>query len=136
MTRREFARAGLASISPGGAVAASEWPDIRTVEPDLGTPAVSAGDAAPEKRVRQSLPEYEGTDVHHTIYLPAGWKRGNRYPVIVKYPGNGNKKNAFGDVSEGPVKESNLGYGISGGKKFLWLCLPYVNRREKRNEIL
>jgi hypothetical protein len=137
VTRRALFRRGLAAASfDRAAYAFEEWPDIRTTEPDLKTPSVSSGDAAPGKRVRQSIPEYEGSDVHHTLYLPKGWKRGRRYPVIVEYAGNGNYQNRHGDVSEGTVEGSNLGYGISGGEKFLWLCLPYVNRHERKNEIL
>jgi len=137
VTRRAFFREGLAAASlDRAAYAFEEWPDIRTKESDLTTPSVSSGDASPGKRVRQSLPEYEGSDVHHTLYLPKGWRRGSRYPVIVEYAGNGNYQNRYGDVSEGTVEGSNLGFGISGGEGFLWLCLPYVNRHERKNEIL
>jgi hypothetical protein len=137
VTRRTFAREGLAATSVANISFSSEdWPDIRTIEPDLLTPGISLGDVAPGKRIRQSLPEYESTEVHHTLYLPVDWQRGKRYPVIVEYAGNGNYKNNFGDVSTGTVEGSNLGYGISGGKGFLWLCLPYVNRQQSRNEVL
>ncbi|HLY72513.1 MAG TPA: hypothetical protein VKU80_00205, partial [Planctomycetota bacterium] len=40
--------------------------------------------------------------------------------------GNGGFKNGFGDVSNGTVDGSNLGYGISGGEGFIWVCMPYV----------
>ncbi len=137
VTRRTFARSGLAATSlAAAALSSEEWPDIRTVEPDLATPATSPGDAAPGKRVRQTLPEFESSEVHHTLYLPADWQPGSRYPVIAEYAGNGNYKNSYGDVSEGTVEKSNLGYGISGGRGFLWLCLPYVNRQQRKNEIL
>jgi hypothetical protein len=116
--------------------ARAEFPDIRTVPPDLTTPAVTIGATAAGQRVRQSLPAWRDTEVHHALYLPTDWKPGARFPVIVEYAGNGNYRNQYGDVSEGTVEGSNLGYGLSGGRGFLWLCLPYVNAVEKRNQIL
>jgi len=131
LTRRE-AIAGLVSALP----AFAEFPDIRGIPADLATPAVTAAAPGPGLRVRQSLPEYEGTDVHHALYLPVDWRPRRRYPVIVEYAGNGNYRNPYGDVSEGTVEGSNLGYGISGGRGFLWVCMPYVDSNQKRNEIL
>ena len=29
----------------------------------------------------------------------------------------------------------NLGYGISGGHGFIWLCLPFVNSRREANQL-
>jgi len=122
-----------------GAVAArgqQEYPDIRSVPADSQTPAVTSGEPEAGRRARQSIARWAGTEVHHTLYLPRDWKPGRRYPVIAEYAGNGNYRNRFGDVSEGTVECSNLGYGISGGEGFLWLCLPYVNSTEKRNQEL
>jgi hypothetical protein len=116
--------------------AQEEFPDLSSVPADLTIPPLSTGEPAPGKRVRQTNPEYQGTDVHHILYLPADWSAQRRYPVIVEYAGNGKYKNAYGDVSAGEVEGSKLGYGISGGKGFIWVCLPYVNKREKKNEIL
>ncbi len=132
LSRREFGAALLAAV-PG---AAQDFPDIRTITPDLTTPAMVAGDPAPGRRVRQTLPEWAGTGVHHALYLPRDWKPGEKYPVIVEYAGNGNYQSAWGDVSTGRVDGSNLGYGLSAGEGYIWLCLPYVNARERRNEII
>jgi len=104
-------------------------PDIRSVEPDLMVPSLVAGPPRPGARVRI------GGDVYRVLYLPEDWRPGRRYPLIVEYAGSGNYKNAFGDVSTGRPEGSNLGYGISGGRGFLWLCLPYVDPRENRNAI-
>lgn len=111
------------------------FPDLSTIAPDLTVPETVQGDPAPGKRVRQTLAEYAGTNVHHTLYLPVGWKHGWRYPVIVEYAGNGNFRNQYGDVSTGVVEGSKLGYGISGGRRFIWICAPYVNRAERTNQI-
>jgi hypothetical protein len=108
--------------------------DIRSVEPDLVVPPIEGGEPRPGVRVRVRPPEYAGTDVHHVLYLPEDWVAGKRYPVLVEYAGNGNYRNAWGDVSTGEVEGSKLGYGISGGKGFIWLCLPYVSADGQRNQ--
>lgn len=126
----------LAGLNAAGANApASPLPDIASVAPDLTVPEVTDGAPAPGRRVRQTLTSYEGTAVHHVLYLPTDWQPGRRYPVIVEYAGNGNYKNKYGDVSTGLPEGSKLGYGISGGQGFIWICMPYVNTKEKKNEI-
>lgn len=102
--------------------------DLSTVPPDLTTPAMVEGEPAAGKRVRQTTPGWEATKVHHAVYLPKGWKAGERYPVLVEYAGNGGYRNAFGDVSHGTVEGSNLGYGITGGDGFVWVCMPFVRK--------
>ncbi|MCL5269774.1 MAG: hypothetical protein M1457_04300, partial [bacterium] len=72
--------------------------------------------------------EYADTQIHHLLYLPTDWRRGRRWPVIVEYAGN-----KWRD-QPGTVENSRLGYGISGGRGFIWVCMPYVNLKEKRNE--
>lgn len=131
LTRRHVL-AGLTAAAPLWA----QYPDIRSVEPDLTTPPVLDKDPRPGIRVRQTLPEYRGTDVHHALYLPLDWDHRRRYPVIVEYAGNGNYKNSYGDVSEGVVEGSNLGYGISAGKGFVWVCMPYIDAEHKGNQTL
>lgn len=87
------------------------------------------------KRVRQTLPEWRGTGVHHALYLPRDWRPGRSYPVLVEYAGNGNYRNKYGDVSLGTVAGSNLGYGISGGEGFLWVSMPFVDAPAKTNAL-
>jgi hypothetical protein len=128
LSRRDFAGALLA--------AAQDLPDIRSVAADLTTPPMEEGPPGPGRRVRQSLAAYSGTRIHHALYLPEDWDATARMPMIVEYAGNGNYSNSFGDVSTGRVEGSNLGYGMSGGRGYIWLCLPYVNTRESRNEII
>jgi hypothetical protein len=109
-------------------------PDLRSVAPDLCTPPVVSDAPAPGKRVRQVTPEYAGTNVHHALYLPIEWKPGGRYPVIVEYPGNGPYVGPYGDRCEGTVEGCNLGYGISGGRQFIWISMPFVDEVEKTNQ--
>ena len=98
---------------------------------DLITPAMTAGDPAPGKRVHQVAPEYKGTKVYHTLYLPTDWQKVKRYPVLVEYTGN--KFPACG--STGEVKGANLGYGLSGGKGFIWVSMPYIQKGKKENAV-
>lgn len=102
--------------------------DIDSLAPDLKTPAITDGPPAPGKRARQFLKEYKGTEVFHALYLPTDWQPGKKYPVIVEYTGNKYKS------SLGIVEESDLGFGISGGKGVIWVCVPYVNKKEKKNQ--
>ena len=95
--------------------------DIGIVPQDLTTPCVTNDPPAPGRRVRQVEMDYAGSEVHHALYLPTDWTEGRKYPVIVEYAGN------RCDVCPGTVEGSNLGYGISGGRGFVWVCLPYVD---------
>ena len=125
-TRRGFLGAA-ALLALGAPTRAVELPDMSTVSPDLGTPLCEEGPPRPGRRVRQQLPAYRGTGVYHTLYLPTDWKPGRLYPVLVEYAGNGPYMNRFGDVSTGRPEGSSLGFGLSGGAGYVWVCLPYVN---------
>lgn len=61
------------------------------------------------------------------LYLPSDWSPEKKFPVIVELAGNGNYKNAFGDISTGLPEDSSLGFGLSGGQGFIWVCLPFLN---------
>jgi hypothetical protein len=108
-------------------------PDISTVKPDLSVPEIHEADPKPGIRARQKHPDYADTQVSHILYLPTDWKPGRSYPVIVEYAGNGPFKNSFGDISTGHVEGSNLGYGLSAGQGYIWLCLPYLNNDATEN---
>jgi hypothetical protein len=101
--------------------------DIETVPPDLITPQASNESPAPGKRVRQFNENYEGSGVYHLLYLPTDWEKGKKYPVIVEYAGNKWR------TSPGTVEGSNLGYGISGGKGVIWICMPFVDKDNQIN---
>jgi hypothetical protein len=113
---------------------AEGYPDISTVPADLTIPRMETGPPRAGARVAVTPPEYTDTAVHHLLYLPENWEPGKNYPVLVEYAGNGNYKNKFGDVSTGEVEGSKLGYGISGGRDYIWLCLPYVSEDGKHNQ--
>src|SRR5436190_8017446 len=125
---------GIQATEPSQVIPYPSFPDLASVPKDLETPKVTKGEPAPGRRVRQAGPGYDSTEVHHTLYLPVNWNQTNLYPVIVEYPGNA-YAGFNGDSCSGTVEGSNLGYGISGGSNYIWLCLPFVEtvRGHKQN---
>lgn len=105
--------------------------DTAAREPDLVTPEMTDAVPAAGCRVRQQAPEYEGTGVYHALYLPTDWKAGASYPVMVEFTGN--RHPASG--STGEVEDANLGYGLTGGKGFIWVSMPYVAKDGERNAL-
>jgi hypothetical protein len=113
----------------------TEQVDLHKIPKDLKVPGMVLEGPGPGKRVKQKLPEYQGTEVYHALYLPTDWIPGKKYPVIFEYPGNGPFKNQLGDTNSGRVEDCNLGFGISAGKGFVWVCLPFVNKKEGKNQL-
>lgn len=107
-------------------------PDLRSIPPDLVIPTIMEVEPAAGRRVPQTTAGWEGTEVHHLLYLPRDWVAAKSFPVIVEYAGNGGYNNKHGDMSDGTVEGSRLGYGVSGGNGCLWLCLPFVEKVERR----
>ncbi|MEL7497004.1 MAG: hypothetical protein AAFN77_05300 [Planctomycetota bacterium] len=105
-------------------------PDIRTVNADLVVPEIDPDnqDAKPGKRLFQTLANGRHPNLQYVLYLPTDYVADGEktYPVIVELSGNGGYKNRFGDTSHGVPEGSNLGYGMSGGKGFIWVCIPFV----------
>ena len=73
------------------------------------------------------LKKYKQTQIHHSLYLPTDWRKEKKYPVIVEYAGN-----KWGKYP-GSVEACELGYGISAGQGVIWLCLPFVDTKNKSN---
>ena len=114
------------------ALHAAPLPDISTVPADLSVPELSDGPPGAGKRVRLEL--FEGTPPV-ILYLPTDWVPDKKFPVIVELAGNGNYKNSFGDTSSGLPEGSKLGYGLSGGKGFVWACVPFLNEAGNKTAI-
>jgi len=98
-------------------------------------PEISQGTPAAGKRVKVTAPEYAGTEVYHTLYLPAEWtadwkETPKRLPIIFEYTGNHAPKLG----STGQVKDAGLGFGLSGGK-YIWVSLPYIREDGKANQV-
>ena len=118
-----FLSALLLAPLAGLAADESRHPDVLTIPPDLENPAITSGEPTPGKMVLQSLPAYAGTEVAHTLCLPADWAPGKRFPVIIEYLGN-----------KGRVRDNKgIGYALSGGKGFIWAVLPFVSADGKRD---
>jgi len=99
-------------------------------EPNLIIPVMKDQGAAAGLRVKVTAPEYSGTQVHHSLYLPGDWKPGEKYPVMVEYTGNYYPESG----STGLVKDANLGYGLTGKNGFIWIVMPYIAEDLSRNE--
>jgi len=98
---------------------------------DLVTPMMTKSAPSPGKRVRQVALEYNGTQVYHSLYLPTDWKWGKSFPVLIEYTGN----KFVPSGATGEVKDANLGYGLSGGKGFIWVTMPYIQKGKKENAL-
>ncbi|CAM3334052.1 alpha/beta hydrolase family protein [Zobellia roscoffensis] len=112
----------------------TQLPDISSFHQDLFVPEITEGTPVAGKRLRQTLASYLNTDVYHLVYLPTNYKEGKKYPVIVEYPGNGPYTSASGDVSTGQVDGCNLGYGLSEGKGFIWISMPFISADGNENQ--
>jgi len=99
-------------------------------EPELSIPEMTDKPAGVGLRVKVTAPEYIGTEVHHSLYLPTNWEPGKTYPVIVEYTGNYYPESG----STGLVGDANLGYGLTGENGFIWIVMPYIAEDLSRNE--
>ncbi len=93
---------------------------------------MTTDEPAAGRRVRQVAPEYKGTEVYHALYLPVDWQPGDKYSLIIEYTGNRFAESG----STGEVKDANLGYGLTGGKGFIWVSMPYIEKGGQRNAVL
>ncbi|MBI3987483.1 MAG: hypothetical protein HY343_11215 [Lentisphaerae bacterium] len=112
------------------------YPCLSAYRQDLWPPAMTQELPGAGKRVRATLPAYRDTDVYYSLYLPPEWTPGARYPMIVEYAGNGDYRSKHGDVCTGRVEDCSLGFGLSGGRGFIWICLPFVDAANGRNATL
>lgn len=109
---------------------AAKCENIHKVPADLELPTIQRGDPAAGQRAETVTPGWKHTDVRHILYLPIDWQPEKSYPVLVEYPGNGGYQNDLGDVSDGSPGSCMLGYGLTGGKGAIWVCLPCVDVSE------
>ena len=97
----------------------------------LTLPPLSTGSPAAGERVTVTPPEFAGTDVFHTIYLPRDWKPdGSRLPIIFEYTGNHFPQSG----STGEPEDAALGYGLSAGR-YIWVSLPCISEDHADNAV-
>ena len=106
---------------------AQELPDIRSVKADLEMPLMVEGNPTAGARVKRHLQEQNSERVYHSLYLPRDWEASKKLPVLVELLGNGGFRNNFGDECTGRPEDACLGYGISAGEGYLWICCPFLN---------
>jgi len=115
---------------------------LYSVTPDLIRPAMLNQTApAAGKRVKETHPDYVDTKAYHALYLPKDWVNGShhidstKYPLIIEFMGNGPWTDGE-DVSSGRPEDSNLGYGIGGGERFIWVSMPFLSSNMGPNTLI
>ena len=97
----------------------------------LEIPELSSGAPEAGKRVKVTPPEYAGTQVFHTVYLPAEWHAGgSKWPIIFEYTGNYFPASG----STGEPEDAALGYCLSAGR-YIWVSLPYIAEGREDNAV-
>lgn len=112
-------------------VSSQDLPDINTVAKELSIPKTSAGAPAAGARVRETTPGWDADEVHHILWLPEDWEPDVTWPVIFEYPGNG----GYSDDFDGTPESCQLGYGLTAGRGYIWVCLPFVQVKEGKRSI-
>ena len=100
--------------------------DKKYTVPDMTDGTPEAG-----KRVKVTPPEYTGTQVYYSLYLPKGYSKRKQYPVIVEYTGNYWPTSG----STGEVKDANLGYALAEELEAIWVVMPYISEDGLSNQI-
>ena len=101
------------------------------VKPLVQIPVEEKGAPAPGRRVSVTEPEYAGTGVHHSLYLPQNFSARPRHPLIIEFTGNCSP--AVG--STGRVEDAHLGYALTLGRDFIWVVLPFVSKDHRQNVV-
>jgi len=101
--------------------------DIRTIPEDLTRPTELSDAPGPGKVVMDQItnpkffpsgrPASPTALQGHAVYLPTNWEPGKKYPVVFEYLGN----------TVGVRSLKGIGYGLTGGRDFIWVILPIVS---------
>ena len=103
-----------------------QFPEQRTVAADLQTPAAVSDTAAAGRRILFA-PDPDRPQLLCTLWLPTDWTPQRSWPVFAELPGNGGYRNAFGDECSGRAEDCSMGFGLTEGRGWIWLCLPFLN---------
>jgi hypothetical protein len=101
--------------------------DIRTIPEDLTRPIEFSDTPGPGKVVMDQIanpkffpsgrPASPNALQGHAVYLPTNWEPGKKHPVVFEYLGN----------TVGVQSLKGIGYGLTGGRDFIWVILPIVS---------
>jgi hypothetical protein len=106
--------------------AQGEAPEWKRPPGRIDVPAVADDLPSPGKRVRYRLAGDEKSGIYSVLNLPEDWLSGQKYPVIVEYPGN--LFFAPACYSTGLPEQCVIGYGMTKGKGAICLGMPFVDR--------
>lgn len=101
--------------------------DIRTIPEDLTRPTEFSDTPGPGRVVMDQIanpkffpsgrPASPTALQGHAVSLPTNWEPGKKYPVVFEYLGN----------TVGVQSLKGIGYGLTGGRDFIWVILPIVS---------
>lgn len=116
-----------ALIGPvGTADAQQSFPLQSSVVADVRVPRAELGEVRAGHRILFA-PDPARPQLQCALWLPTDWSSARRWPVFVELPGNGGYRDARGDECSGRPEDCNLGYGLTEGRGWIWLCLPFLN---------
>ncbi|MEY4186504.1 MAG: hypothetical protein RIT02_1538 [Planctomycetota bacterium] len=110
----------------GKAFSQQSFPEQRSVVADLQVPRAESGAVGAGRRILFA-PDPARPQLRCALWLPTDWSSARRWPVFVELPGNGGYRDARGDECSGLPEDCNLGYGLTEGRGWIWLCLPFLN---------
>ena len=101
--------------------------DVRTIPEDISLPIEFSDTPGPGKVVMEQIanpkffpsgrPASPNALQGHAVYLPTNWEPGKKHPVVFEYLGN----------TVGVQSLKGIGYGLTGGRDFIWVILPIVS---------
>jgi hypothetical protein len=101
--------------------------DVRTIPEDISLPIEFSDTPGPGKVVMEQIanpkvfpsgrPASPNALQGHAVYLPTNWGPGKKHPVVFEYLGN----------TVGVQSLKGIGYGLTGGRDFIWVILPIVS---------
>jgi hypothetical protein len=86
----------------------------------LIVPKIEEGIPEAGKRVKIHLPEYP--EAYYILFLPYNFTHTAQFPIIFESPGN-----IYNEISDGLPDSACLGYGISFGMDYIWVCVPFID---------
>lgn len=109
-----------------GLNAQASLPDLRTITADLSVPPVKEKEVEPGQRCFVKLADARW-QIPYVLYLPRNWDRSRQWPVFFELPGNGGYRDSNGDECSGLPQDCSMGFGLTEGKDWLWVSVPFLN---------